>query len=129
MKKWKMAASIVIVFLLGALAGTLVTHTLSQRKVERIIRGETRSAGEFIVRRLSHKLDLDGAQQEQLKAIIEATHAEINALRKQYRPQIEEILTHSQDKVRAILRPDQREKYEKIISEHRKRKENRENNR
>ncbi len=129
MKKWKTIASIVIVFLLGAAAGALVTHTLYQRKVEGIINGEPRSTREFIVRRLSHKLDLDSTQQERLRVIVEETHAEMKAVRKQFRPQIEEILARSQDKVRAILRPDQREKYEKIVAEHRKRRESGESNR
>jgi hypothetical protein len=123
MKKWKTIVSIVLVFLLGALAGGLVTYEINLQKVERVVRGEPRSTREFIVRRLDRELHLDAAQREQLRAIVEETRLEMKAVRKQFRPQIEEILIRSQDKVRALLRPDQREKYEKIIAERRKKRE------
>lgn len=127
MKKWKPIASIIIVFLLGALAGSLVTHKIYRQRTERIMRNEPGAMGEMIVRRLNDKLDLDAAQLEKLRAIVKETHADIRNLRKQIRPQIEEALTRSQDRVRAILRPDQLEKYEKIIAERKKRRENEEN--
>lgn len=129
MKKWKAIVSIVIVFLLGALAGALVTHKIYQQKVEGVIKGEPKSMREFIVRRMDHELHLDAIQLEQLCAIVQETHAEMKNLRKQFRPQTEEILARSQEKVRAILRPDQLEKYEKIVAERRKKRETEDNSR
>ena len=121
MKKWKAIISIIVVFLLGSLAGALVTHEIYQHRIESFIRGEPKR--ELIVRRLNHQLNLDAAQLSQLRVIVEETYAGIKNVRKQIRPQIEEILESSQDKVRAILRPDQLEKYEKIIAERKKRRE------
>jgi hypothetical protein len=129
MKKWKAIASIMIVFVLGALAGTLVTNKVCQQRADNLIKGEPRSTREFIVRRLNLELHLDAAQQEQLRAIVQETHAEMKHLRMQFRPQTEEILARSQEKVRAILRPDQIEKYEKIVAERMKKRENEENSR
>jgi hypothetical protein len=125
MKKWKAIISIIVVFLLGSLAGALVTHEIYQHRIESFIRGEPKR--ELIVRRLSHQLNLDTAQVAQLRAIVEETYAGIKSVRKQIRPQIEEILESSQNRVRAILRPDQREKYEKIIAERKKRRDKEEN--
>lgn len=115
--------SIVIVFVLGALAGSLVTYKTYQHRVEGIMKGEPRTMREFIVRRLDRELHLDANQREQLRAIVEETHGEIKKVRKQTRPQIEEILSRSQEKVRALLRPDQREKYEKLMEERKKKRE------
>jgi hypothetical protein len=129
MKKWKAIVSIVIVFLLGALAGALVVNMFHEQRAERLIRGEPKSTREFIVRRLNTELSLDTAQQEQLRTIVQETHAEMKNLRRQLRPQTEEILSRSQEKVRAILRPDQREKYEKIVAERRKKREPEDNSR
>lgn len=123
MKKWKAIVSVILVFLLGSLAGALVTHEIYQHRVEGIIRGEAKSVRELIVQRLQHKLDLDPTQVEQLRIIVKETHAEMKNVRKQFRPQIEEILAHSQNRVRAILRPDQLEKYEKIVEERKKKRE------
>jgi hypothetical protein len=127
MKKWKAIVSIIIVFLLGALAGALVTHKIYQHRVEGIMKGEPKTMREFVVRRLERELHLDANQQEQLRAIVEETHAEMRRVRRQFRPQIEEILARSQEKIRVLLRPDQFEKYEKIITERKKKRENEEN--
>ena len=127
MKKWKAIVSIIIVFLLGALAGALVTHKIYQHRVEGIMKGEPKTMREFIVRRLERELHLDTNQLEQLRAIVEETHAEMRRVRRQFRPQIEEILARSQEKIRVLLRPDQFEKYEKIITERKKKRENEEN--
>ena len=124
MKKWRAIVSIIIVFVLGAFAGALVAHKIYQHRVDGIMKGEPRTMKEFIVRRLDRKLHLDPNQLEQLRAIVEETHAEMRKVRKQYRPQIEEILARSQEKIRALLRSDQLEKYDKIIAEHKKKREN-----
>lgn len=129
MKKWKIIASIIIVFLLGVLAGALVTHKSYQHRVEGIMKGESKTMREVIVRRLNRELHLDANQSEQLHSIVEETHAEIKKVRRQFRPQIEEVLARSQEKIRAILQPDQLEKYEQIIAERKKRREDRENTR
>ncbi len=117
-----------MVFLLGAMTGALVTHTIYRQKMENIIKDEPRTIREVIVQRLDRKLSLDPAQLEQVRAIVRETHSEMKNVRKQIRPQIDEILTRSQAKVRAILRPDQLEKYEKILAERKKRRETEENN-
>lgn len=127
MKKWKAIVSIIIVFLLGALAGVLVTHKIYQHRVEGIMKGEPKTMSEFVVRRLDRELHLDAYQLEQLRTIVKETHAEMKKVRKQFRPQTEEILARSRAKVRALLRPDQREKYEQIIAEHKKKRESEEN--
>jgi hypothetical protein len=48
-------------------------------------------------------------------------------VRKEYRPRIEEILKRSQDRVRAILRTQQLEAFNKIVEERKKRHEDEEN--
>ena len=123
MKKWKVIVSVVFVFLLGALAGALVSHKIDQHRIAGIIRGEPRAVGELIVQRLNHKLNLDPDQVEKLRAIVYETRDEIKNVHKQFRPQIREILERSQNKVRAILRPDQLEEYEKIVAERKMRQE------
>jgi hypothetical protein len=126
MRKWKAIVSIILVFLLGSLAGALVTHEIYQHRIESIIKGDPNAMRELIVQRLNHKLHLDTNQLYQLRAIVKETHEEIRNVRKQFRPQIEEILVRSQNKVRAILRPDQLEKYEKTVAERKKKRENEE---
>jgi uncharacterized protein YneF (UPF0154 family) len=124
MKQWKTIISVILVFVFGALSGVIVTHTIYRQKMENIIRDEPRAMRELMIQRLNSKLHLDDAQLEQIRAIARETHAEMRAVRKKIKPEIEEVLSRSQAKIRRILRPDQLEKYDQIILERRKRHEN-----
>jgi len=128
MSGWKAIVSVVLIFLFGGMAGALVMHRVDQHKIESIVKGESGMTREFIVTRLNRKLNLDAAQLEQLHTIVWETHAQMRSVRNEYRPQIEEILKRSQDKVRAILRPDQLETFNRIIAERKKRHEVEDNN-
>lgn len=121
MKRWKAIIGVVIIFVLGAAAGALVMHGIDHQRIDRFLRGEPGMTRDFIVNRLNRELNLDAAQLEQLRTIVQETHAAMRDVRKQYRPQTEEILKMSQDRVRAILRPDQLEKFNKIAAERKRR--------
>lgn len=129
MKNWKTIVSVLCVFVLGASAGSLVTHLIYTQKMENIIRDEPKTMREIIVQRLNRKLQLDAGQLEQIRAIVKETHSEMKTIRRQIKPDIEGVIERSREKIRAVLRPDQREKYEKIVSERKKRRENDENGR
>lgn len=121
MKNFKAIAGILLVFLLGAAGGALVTHLVNQARLERYLSGGHRMREGVIVERLTKKLDLDDRQQEQVRAIMHETHDGIRQLRSRIHPQIEALLTVGQDRIKAVLRPDQREKFEKIIAERKRR--------
>ncbi len=123
MKTWKAVISIIVIFLLGGISGAVVMHSLDSKKIESIIKGEPVTTTEFIVARLNRQLNLDDTQLEQARVIVQGTHAEIRNVRDTYRPQIQEIIKRSQDKVRTILRPDQLETFNKMIAEHKRRRE------
>jgi hypothetical protein len=128
MRGWKVIVSVVLIFVLGGIAGALIMRGIDQQKIESIMKGESGMTREVIVTRLNQKLNLDAVQLEQLRTIVRETHAQMRSVRKQYRPQIEEILQRSQDRVRTILRPDQLETFNKIVAERKKRHEGEENN-
>jgi len=117
MKNFKAIAGILLVFLLGAAGGALVTHMIHKARFEHFINGGHRMREDVIVERLTKKLDLDGRQQEQVRAIMHETHDGIRQARSSIRPQIEVLLTVGQDRIKAVLRPDQREKFDRIIAE------------
>lgn len=124
MKRWKAIASVILIFLLGGVAGAFVMHTIDQQRMERFVKGEPHMMREFIIQRMNRELNLDQAQLDQVRTIIGETHSEIREVRKQIRPQIDQILQRSEDRVRAILRPDQLEKFNKIVEERKKRRGN-----
>ncbi|MDR3580303.1 MAG: hypothetical protein P4L44_10105 [Oryzomonas sp.] len=117
MKNFKAIAGILLVFLLGAAGGTLVTHMICKARLERFISGGHRMREDVIVERLTKKLDLNDSQQVQVRAIVHETHDDIRQARSRIHPQIEGLLTAGQNRIKSVLRPDQREKFDRIIAE------------
>lgn len=109
MKSWKAIVGITTVFLLGVLAGGLLTAG--------IIRHRFRHQGDVIVQRLSWKLGLDETQRDELRVIVTDAEEQVRVLRQQVQPQMETVLTQAEAKVRLILTPDQIEKFNKIVAE------------
>jgi Spy/CpxP family protein refolding chaperone len=122
MKRWKSILGVLLVFLLGALAGAAVVHRVDRQGAEGILSGRGGATADLIVRRLSRSLDLDPAQRDQVRAIVTETRREIIEIRKPVQAQVEATIERSRARVRAILRPDQQEKFDRIRSEHRKRR-------
>ena len=115
MKNWKAIVGVILVFVLGMLAGGLVTGKVLQRR----FRQGPAAVSEAIVRRLSVSLRLDQQQREQLRVIVHDAQQEMEAVRKQVQPQFAEVFDHAEGQVREILRPEQREKFDKIAAESR----------
>jgi uncharacterized membrane protein len=122
MKRWKSILGVLLVFLLGALAGAAVVHRYDRQSVEAVLSGKGEATAELIVRRLSRSLDLDPAQRDQVRAIVTETRREIAEIRKPVQARIDAALESSRGRVRALLRPDQQEKFDRIQSERRKRR-------
>ena len=114
MKNWKAIVGALLVFLLGMAAGTRGTVGLARH---RWMQRGPRVMADFVVRRLSWKLRLDHAQRNQLRIIVDEGWQEMKAVQAQVRPQVEGVLSNSEAKVRLILRPDQQEKFDKLIAE------------
>lgn len=119
MKNWKAIVGAVGVFLLGMFAGGLVTAKLFQHRIAQVLRGDTHVVRETIIRRLSWYLRLDRGQREQLRAIVTASQTEMQSVRKQIHPEVEEVLSRAETKVREILRPEQRERFDRLVAERR----------
>jgi len=126
MKRWKSILGVLLVFLLGALAGAAVLHRVDRQNVEAVLSGKGGATVDLVVRRLSRSLDLDPAQRDQVRAIATETRRDIVEIRKPVQLQIEAAFERSRVRVRAILRPEQQEKFDRIQAERRKRRERRE---
>jgi hypothetical protein len=123
MKRWKSILGVLLVFLLGALAGAAVVHRVGRQSVEAVLSGRGGATADLVVRRLSRSLDLDPVQQNQVRAIVTETRRDIVEIRKPVQGQIEAAFERSRVRIRAILRTDQQEKFDRIQAERRKRRE------
>ena len=119
MKNWKVVVGVLGVFLLGMAAGGLVTARFIRKRAQQAWMSSSPVAADLIARRLSWDLGLNTDQRRQVQAIIQETQRALQVVRQQIRPQTEKILAESNEKIRAVLRPDQQEKYDRIIAERR----------
>jgi Spy/CpxP family protein refolding chaperone len=117
MKSIKPVVGLILVFILGAASGSLVTYMVLQTRMETVLAGGPRAREDVLITRLSRQLDLDSRQREQVKAIIHETHEDMRQIRQKTKPEIEALLTDSQLRISALLRPEQQEKFKKIVAE------------
>ena len=121
MKRWKSILGVLLVFLLGALAGAAVEHRVDRKNLETVLSGRGGGTVDLVVRRLTRSLDLDPAQRDQVRAIVAETNREIGEIRKPVHAQVMAAIESSRARVRVVLRPDQQEKFDRIHTDRRKR--------
>ncbi len=117
MKRWKAILGVLLVFLIGMLSGALLAQRYHQGRMERFLSGRPGAAADIIVRRLSRSLDLDGAQQEQVRAIVTDTHRRMEDIRRPVQPRLDEALERGRARIREILRPDQQARFDRMTAE------------
>lgn len=117
MKNWKAILGVVVVFLLGMTAGAFLTGAGAARRLHRVLHGQTAFTAEEITRRLSRQLRLDAAQREQMLTIVQAAQAQITDARTQCQPKVLAALDDFDAKARVVLRPDQLEKFDKLVAD------------
>ena len=116
MHKLKLALGLILVFLVGALAGSLGTGMYIGHRIEKFAasgpRHPARTAS--LMKRLSNELDLTDAQRAEVEKIVEEYQEKIFAVRRKYLPDIEEITDESFALMKAKLNPYQKEKLEEL---------------
>ncbi|MGA2846396.1 MAG: hypothetical protein ABSF68_13315 [Candidatus Acidiferrales bacterium] len=124
-KRGEAAVLVLVVFLLGALLGGVGNHVWGERVWGKQIINTQPTRNE-IVGDLTRDLQLTPDQQKQLGSIVDDTRAQWRTLYTTIEPQHEQIRQQSRDRIRAILTPDQKPKFEEFmhrIDEQRKKDE------
>jgi uncharacterized membrane protein len=109
--KLGIALSWIVVFLLGAVAGSLGHCIYQQRVKPPAFRPITPPKPGSIVEGMARELKLDDQQKEQLKSILEQGKRRYFAIGQQYGTARNE----TNEQIKQILRPDQRAKYEEFL--------------
>lgn len=115
MSRTKAIIGVCLVFFLGVITGVALTARFVQKQVHRLVEGGPEALNAMIIRRLDHKLQLDGQQRRQLQDIVENATVQIRDARKEIQPKLISIRADAAAKVRAILKPDQQQKFDKLL--------------
>ena len=126
MRRLKPIAGILIVFLLGALAGVLSARfyaTFETRKPHHRPKLEERV--EFIMKRLTDDLDLSATQQKEIRQIVAATEEKIQSIKDEYAPKVRALHDASLKEIKTRLSPDQQAELERMRAEWKRRRQDR----
>ena len=114
-------ASVAALFLVGVLVGGLGTHLFFANQPQRPGPGGLR--GDHFLEFLEHELALTADQMRQIDQILEQSHAEGEALRREMLPRLRAAMAQSRDRIREVLTAEQQSKFEELEQQHRKRAE------
>lgn len=116
MKKWVAVTGVVCVFLLGMIAGSLVTLKVVKRHAESAMMSGTvhDRHGARILRFMNRRLDLSSDQRVKIRGIIESARDDLREIQRDTRPRVREVLQTSREKIRAELNPEQAAKFDEM---------------
>lgn len=113
MKIWKSILLLLLVFCAGLAAGVVGTRIVVRRVVQQAMVHPERTQF-FMEHNLAHRLQLDSDQQVKLHAILTDTRGRLADLRKQFQPQASKIMRDADQKISALLTPEQQARYDKF---------------
>ncbi|HKB08544.1 MAG TPA: hypothetical protein VKF61_09725 [Candidatus Polarisedimenticolia bacterium] len=106
-------------FVLGLICGILGTAAM----MHRFHRGgfSHERMEHFVVRRLTHRLDLDETQRKAVEEVVHTTRLRLEEVHAEVAPRIDAILDDAYQKILPTLTPEQQKKLEAIRAETRER--------
>ena len=114
---------VVTVFVIGFAAGALSLNLYQQMTSSDKARGPQHGP-EFLIQRMNDKVGLTSDQQEQIRKILDETNEKYREIRteleprlKDFEPRFNAVREQSRDRIRALLTSEQLPKYEKMIEE------------
>jgi hypothetical protein len=113
MNKIKLTMGIILLLLLGAIAGSVGTGIYIRHRIEHISPVNPPKA-HFLLRKLTRELDLTETQQVEVGKILEESHTELTALRRKFLPEIKEITDQSFASIKKKLNKEQKQKLDKL---------------
>ena len=114
-------ASVAALFLVGVLVGGLGTCLFFANQPHRPGPGGFR--GDHFVELLERELALTADQMLRIEEILEQSHADGDALRREMLPRLRTAMAETRDRIREILTPEQRAGFDELHQQHRRRAE------
>lgn len=113
MKRGTALAAVFAIFLVGLAGGVAGTRLFYSQKLEAKSERVPFLAPHYMGR-LDKALDLTPEQRRAVDRILEETHREAEVLRREVRPRIHELMEGAQEKIKEVLTPEQRRRFEEL---------------
>ena len=121
MKKWKLVAGVLLVFVFGVLIGSLGTGFYHQYLFDRF-RKDPAERRAFVLKKFSERLDLSEDQQKTFKTVIDQMDQQRRAQKLKNRSERKKIRDESYLQMKKVLNPDQQNAFDELIKKIRKRR-------
>ena len=113
MKHWKSILLLALVFLTGIVVGVAGTRAVARRALQQA-EAHPERLQRIIEHSLTRRLRLDEGQQAKLHDIMTDARGQMRSLRQEYRPKAAAVFQGADEKIAAILTPEQLERYERL---------------
>jgi Spy/CpxP family protein refolding chaperone len=124
MKQWKVVIGLLLVFILGALAGSLGTGMVLKRH-HPFFGGKPEDRKVFIMKRLTRRLDLSEEQKVRIGAIVERVQSETFRQIREGRQRMRQQLQKGFAEIRKELTPEQQRRFDEMKAERERRRKER----
>jgi Spy/CpxP family protein refolding chaperone len=118
---WQIRAAALAIFLLGFVAGAL---TLNYYRLRHPVGPPAFARGRF--EQMLERLDLTQGQRTQVEKILSDSRAQLSEMRRKSEPDVMEIRRQTEERLQAVLSPQQWEQFQQMMNEWRNRRRNRE---
>jgi hypothetical protein len=121
MKRWKLASGLLLVFVLGILAGAFGTRIYLKDRFAHL-RKDPKARQAFIMGKLSKELELTPDQKIKVEKIVEQVGAKRREFFLKNRPEIKKIMDEGFSQIKKELNNDQQKKLDVLREEFKKRR-------
>ncbi|HPA14304.1 MAG TPA: hypothetical protein PKV75_03420 [Desulfobacterales bacterium] len=114
MNKLKVSVAIILVFILGALAGSLGTQAFMKYRISKFMKRGHEARAESIVERLSQMIGLTDLQKLEIEKIIIESQKKLTEIEEEFRPRIQAVMDDDFKRMKEFLNDDQKRKLEEF---------------
>jgi hypothetical protein len=111
--RWKLISGLLLVFVLGILAGSLGTEFYLKHRLAPLIK-EPRARTAFIMKKLSRELNLTSDQKSKIQVIVEQMFEKRREYYVKHRTEIKQIMDQGFSQIREELNQAQKEKLDAL---------------
>jgi hypothetical protein len=121
---------VLTIFVIGFAAGALSMNLYERFSSQGPDKDGSRHGSNYVLKKMDRNLDLSDEQEKEVGAILEEAKQQYNEIKKdmqprikEYEPRLESVRLQSRDRIRAVLKPDQLPKFEEMVQENDRRRE------
>jgi len=105
----------ILIFLLGGIAGAVSHYLYCDHLKATSPASPARKSSDEIINEMALFLRLDASQKESLKTIFDESRMRYRELNQQYQPQYKAIRNETNERIKGMLREDQKSRFEEWI--------------